>query len=251
MCLARYGDHPHDQGLQRLDQTAADAMVADFRSLRSRLRRFFGGLPVYIGHPDDEHFRHRPGHQDTRAYGWIRELAAHDDGLYAQIKWSRAGLELLDNAFFKFLSPRWVLQPLDDGAFRPAKLLSVGLTNQPNIPGAAIANETYPDSSDTVDAALHEALAQGRLTPAERSAWSARLQGDPAIANELAARPPILHVTPIAANLGDRHGLYESRQPFRDAVQHRMESTGEDYVSSWVRTRRDHPDLYAGLSDFS
>jgi hypothetical protein len=46
----------------------------------------------------------------------------------------------LRQAFYKFLSPRWQMHPLGDGTFEPVRLLSVGLTNHPNIPGEAMAN---------------------------------------------------------------------------------------------------------------
>jgi len=124
-------------------------MVEHFHSFRGRLRRRFGGLPVYIGHPDDPQFRQQPGHQDTRAYAWIQDMDARDDGLCVLTKWSEAGLRLLRNAFFKFLSPRWEMQSLEPGKFRPVRLLSVGLTNYPNIPGDAIANQTAEPAEAT------------------------------------------------------------------------------------------------------
>lgn len=138
--LAEYGDWPHPRGLQRFTPAAAHTMVRYFKSLRGRLCRKFGGLPVYIGHPDDAHFSGQSGHTDTRAYAWVTDLEARRDGLYGAFKWSTAGEELLGNAFYKFLSPRWAMEPLGKDTFQPVRLLSIGLTNQPNIPGEAIAN---------------------------------------------------------------------------------------------------------------
>ncbi|HVU37935.1 MAG TPA: phage protease [Opitutales bacterium] len=139
--LAEYGDWPHPSGLQRFTRPAAENMVRGFQSLWGRLRRRFGGVPVYVGHPDDPGFAGQAGHDDTRAYAWVTSLEAREDGLYILPRWSEAGRELLNNAFYKFLSPRWQLRPLGDGAFEPVKLLSIGLTNHPNIPGEAIANQ--------------------------------------------------------------------------------------------------------------
>lgn len=138
--LAEYGDWPHPRGLQRFTPAAANTMVRYFKSLRGRLNRKFGGLPVYIGHPDDAQFSGQSGHTDTRAYAWVTDLEARSDGLYGAFKWSASGEALLHNAFYKFLSPRWAMQPLGKDTFEPIRLLSVGLTNQPNIPGEAIAN---------------------------------------------------------------------------------------------------------------
>ena len=145
--LADYGYWPHPSGLQRLHQPAAAAMVRAFQSLWGRLRRKFGGVPLYVGHPDDPAFAGQPGHDDTRAYAWITALEARADGLYILPRWSEPGRELLRHAFYKFLSPRWQMQPLGNGAFEPVRLLSVGLTNQPNIPGEAIANQLTADAS--------------------------------------------------------------------------------------------------------
>jgi len=139
--LADYGDWPHSSGLQRFTQPAAETMVRGFQSLWGRLRRRFGGVPIYIGHPDDAAFAGQPGHDDTRAYAWVTSLDARADGLYILPRWSGPGRELLHNAFYKFLSPRWQLRPLGDGTFEPTRLLSIGLTNHPNIPGEAIANQ--------------------------------------------------------------------------------------------------------------
>ncbi len=140
LLLARYGDHPHAHGLQRFTRKAAQQIVAVFDSLLGRLKRAFGGLPIYIGHPDDPEFRGSVGHSDTRAYAWIAALEAREDGLYIRPKWSEAGAALLQNAHYKFLSPRWKLRSLGEGAWEPVELISVGLTNTPNIAGPAIAN---------------------------------------------------------------------------------------------------------------
>ncbi|MDE6576223.1 MAG: phage protease [Opitutales bacterium] len=138
--LVDYGDYPHADGVQRVTYTAALEMQKRFRSLRARLARKFGGIPVYIGHPDDRHFSQLPGHSDTRSYAWVQDLEAREDGIWILPKWSTAGEEILQNAFFKFLSPRWETKR-ENGFLTPIRLISVGLTNNPNIPGEAIANQ--------------------------------------------------------------------------------------------------------------
>ncbi len=182
--LAEYGNWPHPSGLQCFTPDAAGKMVQHFQSLWGRLRRKFGGVPVYVGHPDDPSFAGQSGHDDTRAYAWVTALEARPDGLYMLPQWSEAGNELLDNAFYKFLSPRWQLRSLGNGAFEPVRLLSIGLTNHPNIPGEAIANQQststpeltkhlLPQLIETLEldaAAPPEAL----LTKAEQLAQAAR-----------------------------------------------------------------------------
>jgi len=164
--LADYGDWPHPSGLQRFTQPAAETMVRGFQSLWGRLRRRFGGVPLYVGHPDDPSFAGQPGHDDTRAYAWVTSLEARPDGLYILPRWSEPGRDLLRHAFYKFLSPRWQLRPLADGAFEPVRLLSIGLTNQPNIPGEAIANQQPPAPLSSGENVLPRLLDALELDPA-------------------------------------------------------------------------------------
>ena len=146
--LAGYGDHPHTRGVQRLTRAAAEAIVKQHNSLYSKLRRYFGGVPVYIGHPDDVQFRGQPGHTDTRAYAWIHQLEARNDGLWALPTWSKTGREIVANAHYKHLSPRWKLLENADGSWTPIELISIGLTNQPNILGPTITPPGSPVGRD-------------------------------------------------------------------------------------------------------
>lgn len=139
--LVPYGEFPHKQGLQIFDRTAAEGIVAAHNSALSKLVRHFGGgsYPVYVGHPD------LPGTKDSdkRAYGWIENLTVADNGLHLSVKWSDAGRELVENAHFKFYSPLWWTKKVK-GGIRPVALKSMGLTNDPNIPVPALANESEP-----------------------------------------------------------------------------------------------------------
>ena len=141
LCLAAFGEYTHSCGVQCLSRESAETMLRAFNSLRSRLERAFAGVPIYIGHPDDAQFLGEPGHTDTRAYGWIRELKIENNALWMLPKWSKAGREILENAFYKYLSPRWAMRHIEGRRYEPVKLISVGLTNTPNIQGDAIANE--------------------------------------------------------------------------------------------------------------
>ena len=42
------------------------------------------------------------------------------------------------------MSPRWEMQSLGNGMYRPVRLVSVGLTNNPNIKGCGIIIDTLP-----------------------------------------------------------------------------------------------------------
>jgi hypothetical protein len=138
--LVEYGDHPHPEGVQRVTEKIAREMQQRFHSLRARLARKFAGIPIYVGHPDDQKFSNLPGHGDTRSYAWVQDIEAREDGIWILPKWSTVGKAMIENLFFKFLSPRWEMKR--EGNFLvPIRLISVGLTNHPNIPGDAIANQ--------------------------------------------------------------------------------------------------------------
>lgn len=146
--LVPFGEFPHKQGLQLFDRTAAEEIVKAHNSALAKLTRLVtgGSYPVYVGHPD------LPGSKDTdkRAYGWIENMRVTDEGLHLSAKWSDAGRELVENAHFKFYSPLWWTKKVK-GGIRPIALKSMGLTNDPNIPVPALANESQTEDLETED----------------------------------------------------------------------------------------------------
>jgi phage I-like protein len=149
--ISPYGKFPHAKGYQKIDAGSADTIVKSFNSFLAKLGRRFAGVPLYIGHPDVPEWQHI--HSDKRAYGWLTELFAHADGLYGKVKWSKAGQEILENAHFKFLSPYWeaskIGQENGQSVYQPNRLISVGLTNEPNLPVLPLANNA--DESTGLD----------------------------------------------------------------------------------------------------
>jgi hypothetical protein len=148
--LIPYGDHPHKNGVQRFTREHADSMVSNFNGFLSKLGRLFGGLPVYIGHPDDPAFSNQ--HTDSKSYAWIMGMEARDDGLALIPKWSKPGEEIVSNAHYKFFSPRWACKPIGQengkAILAPIRLISVGLTNIPQIAGIPpLANETIAEGA--------------------------------------------------------------------------------------------------------
>jgi hypothetical protein len=144
--LVPYGTYPHKQGLQLFDKAAAEEIVATHNSTLSKITRFVTGAtyPIYVGHPD------LPGSKDSdkRAYGWIENMRVTEEGLHLSAKWSDAGRDLVENAHFKFYSPLWWTKKVK-GGIRPISLKSMGLTNDPNIPVPALANESeMPETRD-------------------------------------------------------------------------------------------------------
>jgi hypothetical protein len=60
-------------------------------------------------------------------------MKTDDDALWILVKWRDIGQELFKNSILGHLSPRWLTMLTKDGKLSPKRLLSVGLTNNPNI----------------------------------------------------------------------------------------------------------------------
>lgn len=133
VCVARYGTHPHPKGTQLFSRGVAQGLIDEFVSVSGRVRRCFGGIPVYEGHPDDPLFYGRVGHSDTTVKGWAVALVLKSDGLYTTINWSKAGQLLLSGNAYHYLSPRWVMKYEGNDMYKPVRLVSLGLTNTPNL----------------------------------------------------------------------------------------------------------------------
>jgi hypothetical protein len=224
--IVEYGEHPHPKGLQRVNHDVALRLVGAFHSLRGLLARRFGGLPVYVGHPDDPEFAGKAGHADTRAHGWIHELEAREDGLYGRIRWAKSGRELVENENYRFFSPRWLMKDIGGGVFEPVRLISVGLTNTPNIPGEAIgplAGNCAP-AGDGVFAGVCPVVSAGA-------------------GQVVAANMPEGFGSCYTSGLGLRREPGVKRQAIVDAVHSRMASTGEDFPSAWASLKRTRADM--------
>ena len=126
--LATYGEHPHGQGddrvVQVVDRVALESILSNFRrEARPRLLDF-------------DHESHDPA-KPTLAAGWMEELAARNDGLWARVRWSDAGDDAVRHGRYRYLSPVWTVTALGHGRVRPSRLLDAALTNQPNLSGLA------------------------------------------------------------------------------------------------------------------
>ncbi|MBQ9693684.1 MAG: hypothetical protein IJV69_02895 [Kiritimatiellae bacterium] len=73
----------------------------------------------------------------TTAAAWVQKVFIDDEmGLMAVFKLTDLGAEAVTQRRLRFLSPVWTL----DEAMRPERLISVGLTNKPNLPVRPLLN---------------------------------------------------------------------------------------------------------------
>lgn len=130
--ISPYGEFPNPLGLQIVNREIAEGIVAAFNSVWAKLGRLFRGAPVYRGHPDVMPERW----PDDKRYGRYDALEAREDGLYGKPSWNSAGQENVREGFYVYPSPAWHFRDLGNGRIAPTNLVSVGLTNTPNIASA-------------------------------------------------------------------------------------------------------------------
>lgn len=122
--LSPFGDFPGILEGKRVIQTC------DRAAFGRLLANFSGEVLV-----DFEHKAEQGG--DTEAAAWVQALRVDpEQGLIATFRFTDIGAEAVANRRLRFLSPVWELD--DDG--RPERLVSVGLTNKPNLPVRPILN---------------------------------------------------------------------------------------------------------------
>jgi phage I-like protein len=163
-----------------VDPESLTVMVGAFRSR---------GVDLVI---DYEH-QSLKGRQAPAA-GWIKDLEARADGLWARVEWTSQAREYLLNREYRYFSP--VLQ-LDPESRRPLALMQVGLTNVPAIKrlpplvakwqGAApeqeeavaqVPNQTPEDAAKKTDNEMEKLKAFLNLSPEaeEQAVWAGVLE---------------------------------------------------------------------------
>ncbi len=136
--LCPYGEWPHANGIQVVDEKAARKMLHS-----SRIAKFFyGGVPIYIGHPDDSKPR-----RSCRVVGKIKRICLTKGGIAVVAAYGNDILKRIESGEISAMSPRWQMESTEDGKFRPVKLISVGLTNNPNISGSGRIISAFPPGS--------------------------------------------------------------------------------------------------------
>lgn len=101
---------------------------------------------------------------DTKAMAWVTRLFKDPEkGLMAEIEPTSIGADNINGKVYRFVSGAWTLD--DDG--RPVELVSIGLTNRPNLPVSPIINSTVPENGT---AGASSATADECMTQDEPSA---------------------------------------------------------------------------------
>ena len=159
--LSPYGTFEHPEGMQSISSADAQRCIRKTRTWRFRLG--LKKIPVYLGHPDDPLFKSE--HSDPRIYGYVKNLCADKDGLWVFVKFTKYGRTFLSKSPQQYLSPRWVLYKTEvQTAYHPERLLSVGLTQHPNLPVQPIPFDALPKKSFGLRALLR-VLTKRQISP--------------------------------------------------------------------------------------
>lgn len=139
-CDAPQTDANGEQITQRFTLENARRLVEAFAENARKLAQSIGtaSLPVYRGHPD--HVGNGDGVRDSEVYARVEKLEAREDGLWATIRKSPALAKLKQLLGRLEISPRWACGRSADGTFQPVELISLGLVERGNLPGADVIN---------------------------------------------------------------------------------------------------------------
>lgn len=118
--------------VQILDRQAMDTLVANFEKLKAESEAKGQKYGVLV---DADHSSETS--TNTAAMAWVTRLYVDDEkGLMAEIEPTSLGAERINGKVYRFVSGAWTL----DEDCRPETLVSIGLTNKPNLPVGAIVN---------------------------------------------------------------------------------------------------------------
>jgi phage I-like protein len=141
---------PQDGSIKGVDgrtwtMSDAPAVIATFANRGIK-------LPI-----DIEHATQVKGSQgeEAPAVGWITELEARNTGLWGKVEWNPRGTELVTSKSYAYLSPVFSFAKATGAVTR---MVSAGLTNNPNLDLVALNRATPLKESEPMDNDVLEAL---------------------------------------------------------------------------------------------
>lgn len=162
--LGKWGEYPGainlPGGAQRkanqvLDREGAEQMKKTFYSAINQIAHLGKGLPIYEGHPDEPRWRKLNPNVPTNAVGRIKDIEIREDGPYVRTVFNARGAALIggDAPELSAHSPRFTMaaMPGQPEKFRIVGVLSLGLTNDPNMPDTAISLNESTDNPPEAD----------------------------------------------------------------------------------------------------
>jgi phage I-like protein len=145
------GEHPNRAAglVLVIDDVAAQSIVNRFNA-DAQAGRLRHGRELLVDH---EHFSDQPD-KETRAYGWLTQLANRADGIYGRIRWTATGREAVDGGDYRFFSTEYApgdLKVVSNRHTRPLRLDGLTLTNMHNNRGQRpITNRAVAEQDNSV-----------------------------------------------------------------------------------------------------
>lgn len=232
--LSPYGTFPHPEGQQTLSISDAKRFVQKTNTMGFRFR--LKKIPVYLGHPDDPLFQSQAGHCNLQVYGHVKQIRADHNGLSIQIKWTKIGRRFLLKNHDYYLSPRWVLSKTEEqNTYHPETLLSVGLTQHPNLPVQPIDPSTFLPLWKRIWKWLQQVWSKIFFNQHKKISSQNYTKNLPE------AIPFPSQTIPLSSDL---HGTQTREEKcrilnFGKQVQERMRLTGESYPEAWHALRQE------------
>jgi hypothetical protein len=260
--LVAFGQYAHPKGMQVVSRESAYAMIDYFNSLRGKLMRKFLGLPIYIGHPDDHEC---VGTRDRTVYGRIEDLKIEGDALWALLRWTKLGKKLFSGGFLRHLSPRWMMRKIGDRIFQPMRLISIGMTNHPNLcdkSGFTAAEcakcSPLPANAESEICGENEIKNSAKNTVSGSVPCAELFDGRSEVSAEDGAPSSVehtdsdgrgsggggLHIDSLTKNLSKRSSEQSRMGRILALVHEQMINFGDDYQSAWSAVKRRFPALF-------
>ena len=113
---------------RRFKNPSPDIIVERFNEARA-------SLPIDIEHATE---LKAPQGEPAPAVGWIETMEVRNGAVWAKVSWSPTAIDLIMNRKYRYYSPVFLLEKNSNKVLR---LLSVGLTNRPNLYVRALSTE--------------------------------------------------------------------------------------------------------------
>jgi hypothetical protein len=193
------------------------------------------------------------------------------------LRWTKFGQKLFSGEFLRHLSPRWMMRKISDRIFQPIRLISVRMTNHPNLCGegdAAIAGhgqglqpiENAGNASgvcgknEIKSAPLANSIGDGTSSEAacvelpgckDDGGKVCAESGDVPDGKDFTANSDScgkngngLHIDSLTENLSKRYNGQSRGDRILALVHEQMMNFGDDYQSAWNTVKRQFPALF-------
>ncbi|MBN2740044.1 MAG: hypothetical protein JXR35_03985 [Rhodobacteraceae bacterium] len=96
-----------------------------------------------------------PNGMPAPAVGWVKQLEVREGAIWGRVEWNAEGAAAITSRAYRYLSPVFTFSK---GSHEIQRIVSVGLTNSPNLEMAALNSAEQKETAEMVDPTILEAL---------------------------------------------------------------------------------------------